>query len=79
MLAHCGTQCTGRVGRHPSTCLERHAPPRPIYVPGKPIVHGNATATAHNIAASETLFRLGIAADLIGQALEGPAYSMAPA
>ncbi len=40
-----------------------------IYVPSKLIVHGNATATAHNIAASETLFRLGIAANLIGQAL----------
>jgi uncharacterized protein DUF4386 len=38
------------------------------YVPGKVIVHGNATATANNIAASETLFRLGIAAQLIGQA-----------
>jgi hypothetical protein len=40
-----------------------------LYVPSKLIVHGNATATADNIAASETLFRLGIAADLIGQAL----------
>ena len=40
-----------------------------LYVPGKLIVHGNATATAHNIATSEILFRLGIAADLIGQAL----------
>jgi hypothetical protein len=39
------------------------------YVPGKLIVHGNATATANNIASSETLFRLGIAADLVGQAL----------
>src|SRR5712664_4684617 len=38
------------------------------YVPGKLIVHANATATANNIAASETLFRLGIAAELIGQA-----------
>lgn len=38
------------------------------YVPGKLIVHGNAAATATNIAASETLFRLGIAGDLIGQA-----------
>ena len=36
------------------------------YVPGKVIVHGNATATANNIAASETLFRLGIASELIG-------------
>jgi len=40
-----------------------------LYVPSKLIVRGNATATAHNIAGSETLFRLGIAADLIGQAL----------
>ena len=39
-----------------------------IYVPGKLIVHENATATANNIAASETLFRLGIAGELIGQA-----------
>ena len=38
------------------------------YVPGKVIVHGNAAATASNIAAFETLFRLGIAAQLIGQA-----------
>src|SRR5712692_8285728 len=38
------------------------------YVPSKLIVHGNATATASNIAAHETLFRLGIAAQLIGMA-----------
>jgi len=38
------------------------------YVPGKLIVHANATATASNIVASETLFRLGIVAELIGQA-----------
>src|SRR5437879_1101705 len=38
------------------------------YVPSKLIVHGNAAATASNIAASETLFRLGIAGELIGQA-----------
>ena len=38
------------------------------YVPGKLIVHGNAAATASNIAAHETLFRLGIAGELIGQA-----------
>jgi hypothetical protein len=35
------------------------------YVPSKLIVHENAAATASNIAASETLFRLGIAAQLI--------------
>jgi hypothetical protein len=40
-----------------------------IYVPGKLIVGGNATATASNIAAHETLFRLGIAANLISQIL----------
>jgi hypothetical protein len=39
-----------------------------VYVPSKLIVHGNAAATANNIAASETLFRLGIAAQLISQA-----------
>jgi len=39
-----------------------------IYVPSKLIVHGNAAATASNIAANETLFRLGIACELIGQA-----------
>ncbi len=39
-----------------------------VYVPSKLIVHGNATATANNIASSETLFRLGIACELIGYA-----------
>ena len=39
-----------------------------VYVPSKLIVHGNAAATANNIAASETSFRLGIAAQLISQA-----------
>jgi len=39
-----------------------------IYVPSKLIVHGNATATASNIVASERLFRLGILGNLIGQA-----------
>jgi Domain of unknown function (DUF4386) len=39
-----------------------------VYVPSKLIVHGNAALTANNIAAAETLFRLGIAAQLISQA-----------
>jgi hypothetical protein len=39
-----------------------------IYVPSKLIVDGNAAATAGNIAASETLFGLGIAVQLISQA-----------
>ena len=36
-----------------------------IYVPSRLIVSGNATATANNILASERLFRLGIASELI--------------
>jgi hypothetical protein len=40
-----------------------------LYVPSKLMVRGDATATAHNIVASETLFRLGIAANLAGQAM----------
>ncbi len=38
------------------------------YVPNHLIVHGDATATAANIAAHEMLFRLGIAGQLIGSA-----------
>jgi Domain of unknown function (DUF4386) len=40
------------------------APLRLIYIPNKLFVQGNATATANNIAAHETLFRLGIVSDL---------------
>jgi hypothetical protein len=40
------------------------APLRLIYIPSKLFVTGNATATADNILAHETLFRLGIVADL---------------
>jgi hypothetical protein len=36
-----------------------------IYVPNTVIVRGNATATANNVLAHETLFRLGIVADLL--------------
>jgi len=38
------------------------------YVPDKIIVHANAAATASNLAAHETLFRIGIAGELISQA-----------
>jgi hypothetical protein len=37
-----------------------------IYVPSKLIVRGNAAATAENILAHETMFRLSIFGDLIG-------------
>ena len=40
-------------------------PLRLMYIPGKLFVHGNATATANNIAAHEWLFRFGIVADLL--------------
>jgi hypothetical protein len=40
-----------------------------LYVPGKLIVSGNATATADNIRASEGLFRIGIASELIHQVI----------
>lgn len=40
-------------------------PLRLMYIPGKLFMHGNATATANNIAAHEWLFRFGIVADLL--------------
>lgn len=40
-----------------------------LYVPGKLIVRGDATATAANILAHETMFRLSIFGDLIGQVI----------
>ena len=40
-----------------------------IYVPSKLIVRGDATATASNILAHETMFRLSILGDLVGQVI----------
>jgi hypothetical protein len=40
-----------------------------IYVPSKLIVRGNAAVTADNIMAHETMFRLAIFGDLIGQVI----------
>src|SRR4029453_14182164 len=40
-----------------------------IYVPGKLIVKGNATATAANVLAHDTMFRFAIAAGLVGQVI----------
>lgn len=41
-------------------------PLRLIYIPNKLFVHGDAAATAGNIAAHETLFRFGMASELLG-------------
>jgi len=46
-----------------ATCIP--APFSLLYVPGKLIVAGNAAATAANILASEGMFRLGIAGQLV--------------
>jgi hypothetical protein len=40
-----------------------------IYVPGKLIVRGDATATAANILAHETLFRVAIFTELVGSVI----------
>jgi hypothetical protein len=40
-----------------------------LYVPSKLLVHGDPAATAHNIVASELLFRMGIFANLTGQTI----------
>jgi hypothetical protein len=40
-----------------------------IYIPNHLFVSGNATATATNIAAHESLFRFGLATELIGAAV----------
>ncbi len=40
-----------------------------IYVPSKLIVRGNATATADNILAHETMFRLSTFGELIGHVI----------
>jgi hypothetical protein len=45
------------------------APFAMIYVPSKLIVHGNAAATATNVLAHETMFRLSIFGDLIGHVI----------
>ena len=54
----------GRVAGFLYLLLVVFAPFRLIYIPSHLFVHGNATATAHNIAAHELLFRLGIVSDL---------------
>jgi hypothetical protein len=54
----------GRIAGFLYLLLVVAAPLRLIYIPSKLFVHGNAAATADNIAAHELLFRLGIVTDL---------------
>jgi hypothetical protein len=58
------TRNPGRVAGFLYLLLVVAAPFRLSYIPSKLFVHGNAAATADNIAAHESLFRLGIVADL---------------
>ncbi len=58
------TRNPGRVAGFLYLLLVLAGPIRLIYIPSKLFVHGNATATASNIAAHEWLFRFGIVSDL---------------
>ena len=60
------TDNPGRVAGFWYLLLVLIGPLRLIYIPNKLFVTGNAGATVNNIAAHEMLFRLGIAADLVG-------------
>jgi len=58
------TRNPGRVAGFLYLLLVLAGPIRLIYIPSKLFVHGNAAATASNIAAHEWLFRFGIVSDL---------------
>ena len=58
------TRNPGRVAGLWYLLLVLGGPIRLIYIPNKLFVHGNASATASNIAAHEWLFRFGIVSDL---------------
>jgi hypothetical protein len=55
----------GRVAGFIYLLLVVTGPVRLMYVPTKLFVSGNATATASNIAAHETLFRLGMVSEVV--------------
>ena len=59
------TKKTARVAGFLYLLLVVTAPIGLMYVPGKLIVRGNATATANNILASQSLFRIGILSGLV--------------
>jgi hypothetical protein len=56
----------GRVVGYWYLLLVLLGPLRLIYIPNKLFVHGDAAATASNIAAHEWLFRFGMLSDLVG-------------
>jgi hypothetical protein len=60
------TRNPGRVAGLWYLVLVAIGPVRLIYIPTKLFVHGNAAATANNIAAHEWLFRFGMLSDLVG-------------
>jgi Domain of unknown function (DUF4386) len=63
------TRNPGRVAGFLYLLLCVAGPIRIIYIPSKLFVHGNAAATAGNIAAHESLFRLGMVSDLFVSAI----------
>lgn len=60
------THNPGRVAGFWYLLLVLAGPLRLIYIPSKLFVHGNAAATASNIATHQWLFRFGIISDLVG-------------
>ena len=60
------THNPGRVAGFWYLLLVLIGPLRLIYIPNKLFVSGDAAATATNISAHESLFRFGMAADLVG-------------
>jgi len=63
------THNPGRVAGFLYLLLVPIAPIRLMYIPNALFVGGNATATANNIAAHQSLFRLGIVCDLLAATL----------
>ncbi len=66
MIRSSRTGNPGRVAGFWYLLLIAIGPLRLIYIPSTLFVQGDASATVHNIAAHEMLFRLGIASELAG-------------
>jgi len=63
------TNNTARIAGALYLSMALFAPFSLMYVPSRIVVSGNATATAHNLLASEQLFRIGAVADVIANIL----------